>query len=94
MYPSGAFITIPGGSASYTCSTSGVSGDFIVSEQWLVNDTLLEDLELDNIMVVAGQLRFFMITMGYNNTNIRCRANLTSGSIRTSRGGSLLLIQG
>ena len=90
------FITIPGGSATYACIiNSGVSGDFIESMQWLVNDTLVEDLELDNVFVTGlKRLRFTMITVEFNNTSIRCRANFTSGTIRISEEESMLLIQG
>ena len=88
-------VSIPGGSASFVCTTSiRISNDFIESVQWLVNDTLYEDLELDNVVVTAaGELRFSMISTDYNTTSIRCRATLTSGNVRTSE-ASLLLIQG
>ena len=90
--PTGEFITTLGGSATYTCTSSGVSDDFIQSVQWLVNDVALE--EMDNVVVTAaGVLRFLRISVDYNNTSIRCRATLTSGSVRVS-GVSLLLIQG
>ena len=93
--PPGEFVTILGGAASYTCTTSGVSDDFIESVQWLVNGTLLQDLELDNVVVTAaGELRFFMVTVDYNVTSIWCRANLTSGNVSTSGDASLLLVQG
>ena len=88
----GDFITILGGSTIYTCSTSGVSDDFIESVQWLANDTALEEMK-NVVITAAGVLRFLRITVEYNNTNIRCRATLTSGSVTTS-GVSLLLIQG
>ena len=87
-------VVILGGSVSYSCVTSGVtSDDFIESVQWLVNGALFEDSEYDNIMVVSGRLRFFRISAGFNNTNIKCRANLMSGSVLTSV-AVLLQIQG
>ena len=91
--PSGV-TTVVGGSASYVCITSVASNDFIVSVQWLVNGRLLEEPELDNVVVATtGELRFSMITLDYNNTSIRCRANLTSGIVSISS-ESLLLVQG
>ena len=95
MNPDNKFITVPGGSATYTCITSILTNDNIESVQWLVNNTLVENLELDNVVVTGlGRLRFTMTSEEYNNTNIRCRATFMSGSITTSETGSLLLIQG
>ena len=97
MDPSGEFVTIPGGSATFICVLSDVRHYFIdsVQWQWLVNATLLEELELDNAHVVTTrQLRFIMISVEYNHTSIRCRATHESGRVSTSEAASLLLIQG
>ena len=88
----GEFITSLGGGAVYTCAFSGVSDGFIESVQWLANDMVLEE-QVHVVITAAGVLRFLMISVDYNNTNIRCRATLTSGNVRTSD-VSLLLLQG
>ena len=92
--PPGKFVSTLGGSASFSCITSTDSNDFIESVQWLVNDTLFEDLELDNIAITLGQLRFRMLSRHDNHTSIRCRGNLTSGTVSTSRDATILLVQG
>lgn len=94
VYPR-EFITIPGGRASYTCTASDNSPDFVQSVQWLINDTLLENLELRNVTVTSTEkLRFSMITTNYNNTNIKCNATLSSGIASISTEGTLLQVQG
>ena len=90
--PSNEIVSIPGGSASYTCTTSVVTNEMIASVQWLVNGTIFEELQLDNV-TATRVLMFSMISMDYNNTSIRCRATLASGSVKTSN-VSMLLIQG
>ena len=87
-------VTILGGSATFRCTASVTSNDFIESIQWLLNGTLVEDLDLENVEVSGlGNLRFFMIPGDYNHTSIKCKTNLTSGRAATSRAG-ILLIQG
>ena len=92
--PPGEFISVLGGSASFSCITLAGSNDFIESVQWLVNDTLFEDLELENAEITLGQLQFRMLSRYHNHTSIRCRGNLTSGTVRTSNSSTHLLIQG
>ena len=63
--------------------------------QWFLNDTLLEDSDIDNVRTLAGtiQLRFFPVSLEYNSTRIRCSGTLTSGNGITSD-EVMLLIQG
>ena len=93
--PSGEFVTIPGGSATFTCVPSGANYDLVERVQWLVNATPFEALEQINAYVVTSrQLMFTMISVEYNRTSIRCRATHESGHVSTSEAASLLLIQG
>ena len=80
--PPGEFITVLGGTATYACTISGVIDGFIESTQWLANDIALEEME--TVALIGTQLRFSMLSVEYNNTSIRCRATLTSGSVSTS----------
>ena len=88
-------MAIPGGSATFSCFASPVINEVVTSAQWFLNDTLLEDSDIDNVRTLAGtiQLRFFPISLEYNTTRIRCRGTLTSGNIITSD-EVMLLIQG
>ena len=84
------FITTIGANAQYSCSASTP----IESLQWLLNGTLVEELELDKVTVTEeGHLEFHNISVEYNYTSITCNATLTSGSVVTSE-EKLLLIQG
>lgn len=96
VLPADTFISALSGSASFTCATSAGSNDLVDSVQWLVNGTIFEDLELDNVRntIELGSLRFWMLTARYNNTRIKCRGTLLSGSVFTSTRASLLIIQG
>ena len=88
----GDFVAIPGGSANFFSSSSPLSSDVVTSAQWLLNDTLLEDSDIDNVRTLAGtiQLRFFPVSLEYNSTRIRCSGTLTSGN----GDEVMLLIQG
>ena len=92
--PPDVFVSVLGGTASFSCITSPGSNDLIESVQWLVNDTLLEELELDDVVTTLGQLRFRMVSELYNHTSIRCKGKLTSGTVSTSRDATVLLVQG
>ena len=91
----GDVVSVLGGSATFFCSTTSLSSDVVTSAQWLLNDTLLEDSDIDNVQTSAGtiQLRFFHVSLDYNTTRIRCRGTLISGDITTSD-EVMLLIQG
>ena len=91
----GDVVAIPGSSATFSCLASPVSSEVVISAQWLLNNTLLEDSDIDNVRTFAGtiQLRFSPISLDYNTTRIRCRGTLASGNIITSD-KVMLLIQG
>ena len=88
-------MAIPGGSVTFFCSSSPTSSEVVTSAQWFLNDTLLDNSDIDNVQTMSGtiQLRFFLISLEYNSTRIRCRGTLTSGNIITSD-EVVLLIQG
>ena len=88
-------MSIPGGSATFFCFSSPLSSDVVTSAQWLLNDTLLEGSDIDNVQTSAGtiQLRFSPVSLDYNTTRIRCRGTLIYGDITTSD-EVMLLIQG
>ena len=87
-------MATPGGSATFFCSTSSLSIEVVTSAQWLLNDTLLEDSDIDNVQTLARtiQLRFSLVSLDYNTTRIRCRGTLSSGDITSDE--VMLLIQG
>ena len=89
----GDVVSIPGGSATFFCSSSSTSSEVVTSAQWLLNDTLLEDSDIDNVQTLTGtiQLRFSLVSLDYNTTRIRCRGTLTSGNIITSNEVTLLI---
>ena len=95
--PPDVFITIINGTASYTCVVAGISNDFIDTAQWLLNNTIIdnEDLEQGNLVISSSttSLSFRVVPVRYNGTSIKCRATLTSGRVTTSS-SSMLLIQG
>ena len=93
LVPNDHYVTTPGGSARFTCSGTGLTGI-----QWLVNGTLLENLNLTNVTAAfrqsvvggIGVLTFENVLFEYNETTIRC----SDSSSRTSQVQSKLLIQG
>ena len=88
-------MSVLGGSATFFCSTTSLSSDVVTNAQWFLNDTLLEDSDIDNVQTLAGttQLRFSPVSLDYNTTRIRCRGALMSGNNSTSN-EVMLLIQG
>ena len=85
-------MTTPDDAASYSC-VSPV--DPITEIHWLLNTTLLEDLNHTDVTVafagIAGSLTFSKPS-GYNSTNVTCRAELQSGEQGSAT--ALLLVQG
>ena len=79
-------------SSSYSC-VSPV--DPLTEIQWLLNNTLLEDLNLTDVTTafagVAGSLTFSNPS-DYNVTSVTCRAELLSGEQGSAT--ALLLVQG
>ena len=87
-------VTTPNGSVSLFCTittqTTGV--------QWLVNNTVIEDIDninittefnLDTISLAIGRLNLANVPLAYNETHITCM--LASGQEEAT---VLLLIQG
>ena len=90
-------IFIPGNNPTNNCGS--LSGT-IASVQWLINGTLLEDLNLTNVepdfseVTSQGSLVFRNISVEpHNNTIIQCRATFNNGKIVDSN-NSTLLVQG
>ena len=85
-------MAVPDGGAVFTCLS--ISED-VLEIQWFLNGTVFE--ESPNIAIVfaegVGSLQFTNIPTDYNNTVIRCQAELQSGSTVLSH-ATLLLIQG
>ena len=65
----------------------------VTSAQWLLNETLVENSDIDNVQTLAGtiQLRFSPVSFDHNVTKIRCRGTLSSGNIITSDEVTLLV---
>ena len=85
-------VTTPDDAVTYLClsPTNPFTGI-----QWLLNNTLLEDLNLTDVTTafagVAGSLTFSNPS-DYNVTSVTCRALLQSGE--EGRATALLLVQG
>ena len=94
------FVTTPHGNGSFLCSsfTSTLTGA-ITGVQWLVNNTMIEDIIDINITtkfsnsvgIGIGRLNLTNIPMAYNNTNITCIAQSGSGQKEVT---ASVLIQG
>ena len=85
-------VIILGGDTAFTCRVT----DTVQQFQWLVNGTLLEDLNQrdgieDAVTFGIGLLTFRNIPLGYNDTTIQCIANFTSGGIIRSNNATLLV---
>ena len=85
-------MTTPNDAVSYSCVSPF---DPITEIQWLLNTTLLEDLNLTDVTAgfsgVAGSLTFSNPS-DYNVTSVTCRAELQSGEQGSAT--ALLLVQG
>ena len=85
-------MTTPNEVVSYWCVSPF---DPITEIQWLLNTTLLEDLNLTDVTAAfasgAGSLTFSNPS-GYNSTNVTCGAQLQSGENGSFT--TLLLVQG
>ena len=92
-------MSIPGGSATFFCSTSPFSNDDIVNDDivnvtWLVNSRSLEDSGLDNVRSPGfGILLFSAVSSSDNMTDVQCSTVHVSGLSLLSP-PSRLLIQG
>ena len=85
-------MTTPNDAVSYSC-LSPVNP--ITEIQWLLNNTLLENLNLTDVTTafagITGTITF-LNPSGYDSTNVTCRAELQSGEERSAT--ALLLVQG
>ena len=85
-------MVIPHGNVSLICVDRPST---ITGVQWLVNNTMTEDIDDISIMPITdmgiGRLRLANIPMAYNMTNITCIAQLASGQEEAT---VTLLIQG
>ena len=87
-------MTTPDDAVTYSCVSPF---DPITEIQWLLNNTLLEDLNLTDVtaafagIVNAGSL-VFSNPSDYNSTNVTCIAELQSGE--EGNATALLLVQG
>lgn len=101
VYPPDKFVSVPGGNATFICSSpSGARGNTITKVQWLVNGSLFDPLDLLNVSTDFfpfsngfGILSFTNLPVEYNMTTIRCRAYFGFRTL-TSNNATLLLLQG
>lgn len=87
---------MPGGDANFFCQP--IAGR-IISVQWIVNGSLLEHTNLENVISEfndfgIGSLTFTNLPLLYNMTRIRCNATLISGNKVSSNESTILLLQG
>ena len=87
-------MAIPGGSATFFCSTSPLSNDDIVNVTWLVQGRNLEESGLDNVRSPGfGILLFSPVSSSDNMTEVQCSTVHVSG-LSSLSAPSRLLIQG
>lgn len=96
MFPSGEYVSFPGGNATFVCTSTGMP---IRDITWMANTTELKEsfnttIEFADIGLGVGTLMFINITINYNNTEIKCRANHLSGAVVESNIATLLVLQG
>lgn len=96
MFPPDPVRTVPGGNAVFRCASSGL---ITIRVQWLVNGTLLENLNLMNVTEEftsigggIGLLQFKNLPIDYNMTEIQCEATLSSETTSFSINVANLLI--
>lgn len=96
IIPSGRFVSVLHGSYRVLCTST----DSIARIQWLVNGTLLEDLNLDETTNIDRTQGFGVLSFGgnlqsrHNNSNIKCKVTTNNMEILTSADSSELIIQG
>ena len=87
-------MSIPNSNVSFLCASIT---ETITGIQWLLNDTLVEDLNLTDVRSVfretqgIGKLFLSRVPLQFNSTNISCRAELTPGQVEVT---ASLLVQG
>lgn len=96
------FISEPGGSAVFLCFDPIYDSDNpTISVHWLLNGTLLENINLTSTSVQTevsdrgtGAITLSNIFEGLNETMLDCMLELQTGSVKNSSITSILLIQG
>ena len=85
-------MTTPNDAVTYSCLSPV---DLFTEIQWLLNNTLLGDLNLTGVTTafagVVGSIEFLNLS-NYNVTSVTCRAELQSGEEGSAT--ALLLVQG
>ena len=94
LNPPDQFVSTPGGSATFICF-SLAPGVAIVSFQWLVNESLVENLNLSNVRTEftnsSGLLIFDDIPVEYNMSRISCMATCIAEGNSVSLQSNLIL---
>ena len=98
MFPQDKVISHIGGESNFFCSSSNL-GVSITSIEWLLNGTTVESNSMGITVafsndIEVGGLILTNITTSFNNTQIQCVAELTSGEFVISNSAPLLLLQG
>ena len=95
LNPPDRFVSTPGGSATFICLSTGMR---IVSLQWLVNGSLVENLNLTNVRTEfdnnKGVLIFDDIPVEYNMSSIGCMVIAEGNSEPLLSQNSSLILQG
>ena len=95
LNPPDRFVSTPGGNAKFVCLSPGIR---IVSLQWLVNGSLLENLNLSTVQTEfddsSGILCFSDIPVDYNMSIIRCKVVAEGSSEPLLSIQSSLILQG
>ena len=86
-------VSTPGGEADCVCQPRG--GGRITSLQWLVNETLVETLQLNDATTTfqfgIGRLTFRNIPLCYNGTKITCTCAAIVNSVNVTQHSTLYL---
>lgn len=95
LNPTNELVSIPGGTATFVCRSPGVK---IISLQWLVNESLVENFNLSNVQTEfdnrSGVLIFHDIPVEYNMSRIRCMVFAEGNSEPLLSHQSILILQG
>ncbi len=95
--PHGQVVSIPGGSAQFSCTI--LPNDGVVAVEWLINGTVLENPSLSGATVdffpgLGSRLVFASLSPKFNVTRIACRVVFTDGNKEDSTESTTCLLQG
>ncbi len=100
LVPPSHMLAVPGGTISFTCLPLHVNYE-ISRIDWMMNDTLLEDLDAQGIEIRfsdigngLGTLRINQVPSRFNRTTVRCRVTFSIGKTVTSNPASIMILQG